>query len=61
MFWRKVPPVVEQKNKEAEKLKAQILQGPKKVEKESQRLIDLLVADGITLKILYATGAGRRK
>lgn len=61
MFKRKLPPVVTQNNVKAEKLKAKIIEGPKKVEKESQRLIDLLVADGITLKILYASGAGRRK
>lgn len=59
-FKKKLPSTVKANEIRAEKLKAQIIAKPRKLEKEAQRLNELLLADGITLKILYATGADHR-
>lgn len=59
-FKKKVPSTVRANELRAERLKAQIIAKPHQLEKQAQRLNELLLADGITLKILYATGGDRR-
>lgn len=60
MWRKKLPASIKSNEVKAERLKAKIIKGPHKVEKEAQRLNELLLADGITLKVFYATGGDKR-
>lgn len=59
-FKKRLPESVTDNERQAEQLKARIISKPHKLEKDAQRLNDLLLADGITLKIFYASGGDRR-
>lgn len=59
-FKKRLPESVTDNERQAEQLKARIISKPHKLEKDAQKLNDLLLADGITLKIFYATGGDAR-
>lgn len=59
-FRKKLPKSVIDNERQAERLKARIIAKPQRLEKDAQKLNDLLLADGITLKIFYASGGDRR-
>lgn len=59
-FKKKLPESVIDNERQAERLKARIIAKPQRLEKDAQKLNDLLLADGITLKIFYASGGDRR-
>lgn len=60
-FHKPITDTVLENEREAKKLKEQIIKPTIRVERDAARLNKLLLADGITLKIFYATGGDRRR
>lgn len=56
LFRLKVHPELQEKTQEAEELKASIIESPKKVEKEVEKLNKLIRSNGFSLKILVGIG-----
>jgi hypothetical protein len=54
-------PRVVEKNRQAEEIKAEIVERADKVSRETERLNKLMRANGYTLMILIATGGDNRR
>lgn len=59
-FKKKLPAEVRTNEIKAERLKKQVIAPHRQLEKDARHLNELLLADGITLKIYYATGGDLR-
>lgn len=56
LFRLKVHPELQKKTEEAEELKASLIESPKRVEKEVDKLNKLIRSNGFSLKILVGMG-----
>lgn len=59
-FKKKLPVEIQLNEAKAEKLKKQVIAPHQQLERDARHLNELLLADGITLKIYYATGGDLR-